>query len=122
MLELNWYAVAPLDFEYKNYILLDYLSKIDSAFAIHNLSPYLLYTEKLISELDIFRINVKLFEKEIKRDIIGFSLNSSIIYSEIKTPDKLNEVIEIVEWSKPLLESKLKLGYKLFEKYPQILY
>jgi hypothetical protein len=122
MLELDWYIKPCIDFEYQNYILLDYLSKIDSAFAIHHLSPYLLHTEKLIGELEVFRMNIKLFEKEIKRDIIGFSFKSGIIYSEIKTPDKLKEVIEIVEFSKPLLDSKLKLGYKLFQKYPQLLY
>jgi hypothetical protein len=122
MLELDWYIKPCIDFEYQNYILLDYLSKIDSAFAIHNLSPYLLHTEKLIGELEVFRMNMKLFEKEIKRDIIGFSFKNGIIYSEIKTPDKLKEVLEIVEYSKPLLDSKLKLGYKLFEKYPQLLY
>jgi hypothetical protein len=121
MLDLDWYIKPCIDFEYQNYILLDYLSKIDSAFAIHNLSPYLLHTEKLIGELEIFRMNMKLFEKEIKRDIIGFS-KTGIIYSEIKTPDKLKEVVEIVEFSKPLLDSKLKLGYKLFQKYPQLLY
>ena len=122
MLELDWYIKPCIDFEYQNYILLDYLSKIDSAFAIHKLSPYLLHTEKLIGELEVFRMNIKLFEKEIKRDIIGFSFKNGIIYSEIKTPDKLKEVIEIVEFSKPLLDSKLKLGYKLFQKYPQLLY
>lgn len=122
MLELDWYIKPCIDFEYQNYILLDYLSKIDKSFAIHNLSPYLLHTEKLIGELEVFRMNIKLFEKEIKRDIIGFSFKNGIIYSEIKTPEKLKEVIEIVEFSKPLLDSKLKLGYKLFQKYPQLLY
>lgn len=122
MLELDWYIKPCIDFEYQNYILLDYLSKIDLSFAIHQLSPYLLHTEKLIGELEVFRMNVKLFEKELKRDIIGFSFKNGIIYSEIKTPDKLKEVIEIVEFSKPLLDGKLKLGYKLFDKYPQLLY
>jgi hypothetical protein len=121
MLSLDFFYTSPIDFEYKNYILLDYLSQIDKSFAIHNLSPYLLHTEKLIGELEVFRMNMKLFEKEIKRDIIGFS-KTGIIYSEIKTPDKLKEVIEIIEFSKPLLDGKLKLGYKLFEKYPQLLY
>lgn len=122
MLELDWYIKPCIDFEYQNYILLDYLSQIDKSFAIHQLSPYLLYTEKLIGELEVFRMNIKLFEKEIKRDIIGFSFKNGIICSEIKTPDKLKEVVEIVEFSKPLLKSKLELGYKLFDKYPQLLY
>ena len=76
----------------------------------------------MVGELDVFRMNIKLFEKEIKRDIIGFSYKNGIIYSQIETPAKLLEVLEIVEYSKPLLQSKIKMGYKLFDKYPQLLY
>ena len=122
MLSLDFFYTQPIDFEYKNYILLGYLSELDKSFSEHHLSPYLLYTEKLIGELEVFRMNLKLFEKEIKRDIIGFSFKNGIIYSEIETPAKLSEVIEIVDYSKPILQSKLKMGYKLFDKYPQFLY
>ena len=122
MLELDWFSKNPIDFEYKNYVLLGYLSEMDKSFSELHLSPYLLWTEKLVGELDVFRMNLKLFEKEIKRDIIGFSFKNGIIYSEIETPEKLLEVIEIVEYSKPILQSKIKIGYKLFDKYPQLLY
>ena len=122
MLDLDWFSKTPIDFEYKNYILLGYLSELDISFSELHLSPYLLWTEKLVGELDVFRMNIKLFEKEIKRDIIGFSFKSGIIYSEIETPAKLLEVIEIVEYSKPILQSKIKIGYQLFDKYPQLLY
>lgn len=121
MLELDWYIKPPHDFEYHNYLLLAYLSEIDQSFSVRKLSPYLLHTEKLIGELEVFRMNLVLFEKEIKRDIIGFS-SKGIIYSSIDKPEKLEEVIEIVHWSKPLLDQKLKLGYKLFDRYPQLLY
>lgn len=121
MLELDFYYRTPIDFEYKNYILLDYLSQLDKAFSLHNLSPYLLHTEKLISELDMFKFKMEILEKDLKKDIIGFSWQSGIIYSEINN-SVLKEIIEIVDYSKPLLEVKIKMGYKLFEKYPQILY
>lgn len=122
MLDLDWFSKSPIDFEFKNYVLLGYLSELDTSFSELHLSPYLLWTEKLVGELDVFRMNMKLFEKEIKRDIIGFSYKNGIIYSEIETPAKLLEVLEIVEYSKPLLQSKIKMGYKLFDKYPQLLY
>ena len=122
MLDLDWFSKSPVDFEYKNYVLLGYLSELDMSFSELHLSPYLLWTEKLVGELDVFRMNIKLFEKEIKRDIIGFSFKSGLIYSEIETPAKLLEVLEIVEYSKPILQSKIKIGYKLFDKYPQLLY
>lgn len=121
MLELDWYIKSPIDFEYKNYILLDYLSKMDNAFAIHKLSPYLLYTEKLIKELNNFKLKAISFKESLKKEFKGITSNG-IIYEEIKTPDNILEIFEIIDYSKPLLEVKLKVGYKLFEKFPQILY
>ena len=121
MLELNFYYVSPIDFEYKNYLILDFLSKIDASFSTHKLSPYLLYTEKLVLELNKFKENFNLFNKNISKNILGFDFKTGIIYEEIKN-DKIEEILEIVEYSKPLFESKIKLGYKLFNKYPQILF
>jgi hypothetical protein len=39
-----------------------------------------------------------------------------------ETPEWLTNVTEIVEWSIPVLSSKVDLGYSLLEKYPQMLY
>ena len=68
MLDLDWYIKSPLDFEYKNYILLSYLSELDTSFADHNLSPYLLYTEKLIEELKTFVEVTNHFKGTLKRE------------------------------------------------------
>ena len=53
MLKIDWYLEHPLDFEYKNYILLDYILSIDKSYQLHQLSPYLLWTENLINELGL---------------------------------------------------------------------
>jgi hypothetical protein len=121
MLNLNFYYSSPIDFEHKNYLILDFLSKIDESFSIHKLSPYLLYTEKLVSELNNFKINLELFNKNIRKNILSFDFKKGIFYEEIKN-DEISEILEIVDYSKPLLEAKIKLGYKLFVKYPQILF
>lgn len=121
MLELDFYCTAPIDFEYQNYKLLNYLSEIDKSFSIHYLSPYLLHTEKLIIELDRFRFITSNFKASLRKDFIGFS-EKGLIYADIATPAELSEIFEIVDYSKPLLQSKLKIGYKLFDKYPQLLY
>ena len=65
---------------------------------------------------------MKLFEKGLKKDLIDFSFENGFIYSKINKPEKLSEIIEIIEFSKPLLETKITIGYKLFKKYPQLLY
>jgi len=45
-----------------------------------------------------------------------------IVRKEISKNDEIKIVFEIVEYSTPLLNSKIKLGYKLLDKYPQILF
>lgn len=120
MLDINWYYTIPIDFEYKNYILLSYLSEIDKSFAIGKLSPYLLHTEKLIKELKGYEDVIKKFN--FKKEIKSFNWKDGIIYSEEKPMKEIILINEIVEYSIPLLEYKIVTGYKLFKKYPQLLY
>lgn len=78
MLSLDWYKEAPIDFEHKNYLLLDYLSKIDTSYSQLKLSPYLLWTEKLVLELEAFKVNLEIFESSLKKELVGitpFGLN-----------------------------------------------
>lgn len=111
----------PIDFEYKNYLLLHYISQIDESYANLKLSPYLLYTEKLVTELTTFNNSLLIFKSSMKKDLIGFSYKG-LIYSEQEVIKEVENINELVEYSVPLLDSKVKLGYKLFNKYPQLLY
>jgi len=123
MLQLDWFYQSPLDFEHKNYLLLQYLKSIDDSYSEHKLSPYLLWTEKLLKELQDFKLKTTYFESIIKKDIISIDLiKMQIVRKEIEKNDEIKVVFEIVEYSTPLLESKVKLGYKLLNKYPQILF
>jgi hypothetical protein len=123
MLELDWYCQTPLDFEHKNYLLLQYLKSIDDSYSSHILSPYLLWTEKLVSELKDFASKSSFLESSLRRDMISIDLvKMQIIRKNIERNDEIKIIFEIVEYSTPLLQSKIKLGYKLLDKYPQILY
>jgi hypothetical protein len=123
MLQLDWFYQSPLDFEHKNYLLLQYIKSIDDSYSEHKLSPYLLWTEKLVNELQDFKLKTTYFESIIKKDIISIDLiKMQIVRKEIEKNDEIKVVFEIVEYSTPLLESKVKLGYKLLNKYPQILF
>jgi hypothetical protein len=123
MLQLDWFYQSPLDFEHKNYLLLQYLKSIDDSYSEHKLSPYLLWTERLVKELQDFKLKSTYFESIIKKDIISIDLvKMQIVRKEIEKNDEIKVVFEIVEYSTPLLESKVKLGYKLLDKYPQILF
>lgn len=121
MLHLNWYSEAPIDFEHKHYLLLDYVLKIDESYSNLKLSPYLLWTERLVDDMSIFVINHHHFNSRLKKEIESIK-DLEIKYKANKELDEIKEILEIVEYSKPILISKIEMGYKLFQKYPQILF
>ena len=123
MLSLDWYCQTPLDFEHKNYLLLQYLKIVDDSFSVKVLSPYLLHTERLVKELKEFTQKSQLLENHLRRDIKSIDLmNWKIIRKEIQKNDEIKVVFEVVDYSTPLLESKITLGYKLLDRYPQVLF
>ncbi len=123
MLNLDWYCQTPLDFEHRNYLLLQYLKSVDDSYSNHILSPYLLWTEKLVKELQEFKVKTQHLESNLKREIESLDFTKmQIIRKEIKKNDEIKVVFEIIEYSTPILESKVKLGYKLLDKFPQILF
>ena len=123
MIKIDWFISSPLDFEYKNYVLMGYLQSLDQSYGIRRLSPYLLFTERLISELNSFKVKKREFEIQLQKNIFTFDNNKLIISkTSIPEPDTIKLIEEIVDYSKPILESKVKLGYKLLGKYPQILF
>jgi hypothetical protein len=101
---------------------LAYLHRLDESFGLHKLSPYLLWTEKLVDEIKVFGSNYRYMQANLKRSIVGFSWESGIKYEEQEKINELEEVMEIVQYSLPQLESRVQLGYKLNNKYPQFLY
>ena len=123
MLKIDWYLEHPLDFEYKNYILLDYIQSVDKSYQIHQLSPYLLWTERLISELKDFDNKRRIFHKSIQKTQLIFDEGTiRLMKKSIEVPESIKLITEIIDYSCPILESKIKLGYKLLSKYPQILF
>ena len=89
MLELDWYCQTPLDFEHKNYLLLQYLKSIDDSYSSHILSPYLLWTEKLVSELKDFASKSSFLESSLRRDMISIDLvKMQIIRKNIERNDR----------------------------------
>jgi hypothetical protein len=123
MLKVDWYLEQPLDFEYKNYILLDYIQSVDKSYQIHQLSPYLLWTERLIDELKDFDNKRRIFHKSIQKTQLIFDDGIiRLMKKTIEVPESIKLITEIIDYSCPILESKIKLGYKLLNKYPQILF
>ena len=123
LLKLTWWMEDPIDFEYKQYILLDYLQKIERYFYDREFSPYLLYTEKLYEEMAISLEYIEAFEESITRSELVFT-ESGLGWKEEKPPT-INEIEEMkltLKFSVPKLKEKVKLGKELWKENPTILW
>jgi len=119
ILSLNWYTESPIDFEHKQYLLFSYLQKVDSDFMLKKLSPHLLHMEKIMDELIGFQSSFTLIKK-------NFDKNRYVYFENVKLEGEdnslLTEIKEIVEFSLPQVEPRIKLGYKILKKNNQILF
>ena len=122
MLELFWFGQKPWDFEHKNFLLLHYLSLVDESYSRKKLSPYLLWTEKLVIDIKMFNKNYGDFKNELKKDIIGFSWEGGIQYSEVEPLKEIGVILEIIDYALPQLEERIQVGYKLHKRFPQFLF
>tara|TARA_B100001093_G_scaffold191886_1_gene184374 strand:- start:4119 stop:4499 length:381 start_codon:yes stop_codon:yes gene_type:complete len=124
LLSLTWWIESPIDYEYKQYVLLDYLQKIERHFYNKDFSPYLLHTEKLYEEMDIslqfletFEESITITKLKIKNEaIMGLEKNKPISFKE------LEEVKDILKFSIPKIKEKLQLGKELWKNTPTILW
>ena len=123
MLKLTWWMENPIDYEYKQYILLDYLQKIEKHFYNKDFSPYLLHIEKLYEEMAISLEYIEAFEKSITKSHLAFT-RSGLGWVEEKPPsiDEVEEMKSILKFSVPKLKEKVQIGKELWKENPTILW
>jgi hypothetical protein len=113
----NWLTEKHIDFEYKKYMLLAYLSEVDNNFEHNRLYPYfselIEHYKNIVSIRDNKRIISGLFPSRLKKiDLETFNLE----YQKIINDDSLLEEIEqIINYSIPKFEHYLNEGKKIYD-------
>ena len=123
LLKLTWWMDEPIDYEYKQYILLGYLQKIENYFLNKDFSPYLLHTEKLYEEMAINLEFIDAFEDEMTSSHLMFT-KKGIGWKDTKLPTikELEEMKYILKFSVPLIKQKVQIGKELWKNSPTILW
>lgn len=120
IIPVTWYIQSPIDFEHKQYVLLSYLQTVDGSFMNKKLSPHLLHMEKMINEMLNFNESLSDMKKRFDKErYIFFEDNSKL---EGENNHLVEEISEIVQFSLPQVEARLKLGQTILSKNRQILY
>jgi hypothetical protein len=119
LISVTWYMESPIDFEHKQYVLFDYLQKVDLDFSKKVLSPHLLHIEKVIDELVGFQSSINLLKSNLDKNKYIFFKDMNI---EGEKDYLVDEIKEIVDFSIDQIEPRIKLGYKILKKKNQILF
>lgn len=120
ILPIDWYIQPPIDFEHKQYILLAYLLKVDESFMNKKLSPFLLNMESVVNELYNFRNSyIDIRNKFDKTRYIYIEDYSKLVGEDNKF---IVEINEIVEFSIPMVKTRIELGNSILKKTKQVLY
>lgn len=119
IIPITWYIESPIDFEHKQYVLLAYLQIVDYSFFNKKLSPHFLHMEKMITEMSNFKNNMSDIKKRFDKERYIFFENIKL---EGENNHFVEEIIEIVEFSLPQVETRLKLGKSILTKNRQILF
>jgi len=113
----NWITEKHIDFEYKKYILLAYLSEVNNNFEVNRLYPCLadlIEHYKQLSSIKENKLNIlNSFPKRLKNvDVENVQVN----YEKLIEDDKMMEEIEtIVNYSIPKFEYYLNEGKKIYD-------
>jgi hypothetical protein len=118
----TWFVEQPVDFEHKQYVLLDYIQKADAAFNEYNLRDYFYETRYHAKNLECFTAVRSLLEI---RDVPNPTQDQRDYFKGITArPDDdpdLVEAMRIAKWAQKKLQGTVKRGTEVFKKIEQSL-
>ena len=117
-LDANWITQGRIDFEYKKYLLLAYLQKVDSHFNNKELYPFLsdlvFHYHNLVSLKKNKTITINQFPKRLSK--IEFE-NFKLEYERIIHEDEfMEEIDQITDFALPKIKDYLSEGRGIFDR------
>lgn len=116
-LPANWFFKGQLDEEYKHYILLAYLKRLDESFKKNQLYPYLSDLIHHYQNLKNFMDKKNDLVKEFPKELTGMDLKKLKLYYQklIEDDDLMKRLENIVKNSIETMEPYLAEGKEVYE-------
>lgn len=112
-----WFVMQPIDYEHKQYVLLDYLQKVETGFLQNNLADFLNDIRYHSKNIECFLTIRSLLEL---RDVNPPTDEEREYFKKVVSqPDDnvdLMEAIKIAKWSLKKFQDSLKQGAEIFKK------
>jgi hypothetical protein len=111
-----WFCCEPIDFEHKQYILLDFIQSVQEDFSLWKLYPSLGELGRHIGNLEAFRVQQK-FVLDRLRKPIGYSWqNNEILYENPEQSLQLREVNDIIDFAISNMNPLMNKGQALYDR------
>jgi hypothetical protein len=116
-LEDNWLTSGLIDFEYKKYLLLAYLSSVEKKFTSNKLYPYLGDLVKHYQNLQQFLHNKNQAEEGFQKRLQQIDLENFVLrYEQLAQDDDLmREIEKILNFSIPAIQKQLNEGREIYD-------
>lgn len=112
----NWITEHLMDFEYKKYVLLDYLQNVTLHFNEKKLYPDLTELITHYKNLTNLKDNTLGFKNNFQKKIKNIDWNNmKFVYHPIEDEEWINELNNIIDFSMPLMKQKLNEGKSVFD-------
>jgi len=117
----TWFCDQPIDFEHKQYVLLDYLQQVREDFSLMKVYPTLGEIGKHMDNMESFRMQQKLVLDRMKK-ATGFNWQTNeIIYEEAEPTAKLKEVNSIMEYAMSNLSIWKTRGQEIYDRVEKMM-
>jgi hypothetical protein len=116
-LDSNWLAKGLIDFEYKKYIFLSYLTYVQKQFSDKKLYPMLPEIRDHHQNLSAYLVGKKQIQLRFPRNVIGVDIKNEILIREdtVSDTELINELDAIVNFSLARLDEQMAIGLELLE-------
>jgi hypothetical protein len=113
----NWLTEGLIDFEYKKYIILSYISHVQNQFSDKKLYPVLSDVHKHYRNLYLYRMSKNKIKNMFPKEVSGIDTKQfSLLFNDrIEDSELINELDEIVGYGLQVLNGKLIIGNELLK-------
>lgn len=115
-LSKDWLFEKHIDLEYKSYVLMAYLQDVCKAFEVKQLYPHLADLVLHYNALLNIKNEHERLENHFPKELKALRPNFQLEYEKMGHPESIEEIIDIIEYAIPLIETHLKEGKQIYEE------
>ena len=117
----QWLTEKHTDFEYKQYVLLAFLKKINDEFEAQRLYPAFDFLKEQFDNLNSLKTSLSILENKLSKNVKSIDIqNYKLVYQSVFEDDKMiHDITAIIDFALPKIERLLQKGQHIIDELEQ---